>query len=403
MRSIVVIFALLAALVNGAKLKCLFLHGSGQEHAGATEIVGKGSEIEKKYWERVVVYLDSYCEFFFIRTNTVNRAWNDKSLREDYCGAVKSTNADVVFTHSFGNMILGAGIHLGDAGCEKIGKGEADVHWYGSQGPLKGSPGADKLAAECAAGTLLAGFMSSGCDKATKTLRPSYDSLRTTFDTAATTPTVQSGVACSAAGCKTLSEVAADKMSGEMCGQTPHGPLSLEMVGLITASLTVGHGWGVDKDLDYPNTGNDGLVGLTSCRALPPASYGVVPTAPFYVMEGNHKMGTCSYKDKKEASKQPCTWYTHMLAASATAKGVAVIVAENEIPDDDKRIEEDTRVAEAEAEEFRKGEAETQVAALDPSIKTEEPVKEGLGFLQEQQSPHQARKASVLFKRMHSN
>jgi hypothetical protein len=392
------------------------MHGSGVEHPlGSLEVqTTKTGSIVKDYWEKIWDILEPECELFFTRTNTITRPFNDAGIRTEYCKAINDINPDVVFTHSFGNMVVAAGAHLGDIGCDKIGKAADQIHWYGSQGPMGGTPAADKLAAECAAGTLLAEFMKKECDGTTKTLRGAYDSLRMAFDASVGLPagkTVQSGLPCSVPDCKTLKDIGLDKMSGEMCGQTPYGPIGPTTAGLVAASLKVGSAWGPDETRMYPSIGNDGFVALSNCRVAPPATFGVTPADPFFIMQGNHKMGTCSYNDEKAPSKQPCAWYLQMVLKTKAAKGGGGGAAGAATDEDEKKraaaeaeaqAENQSKEPPAEENQSKMPPPEENQSKMPPPEENQSTVEEPPKLLQVREHTQQARK-SYLVKKLRGN
>jgi len=304
------------------------MHGSGNTPDGAPGVKDPTSKIAKDYWKEIigVTLLSKTCQkVAYADFETVNRGWDNAGVIDEYCGAIATSEAHVVFTHSFGNLVVAAGVAQGKSGCAKISKSKPltaatppeVVHWYGVEGPLRGSPAADKLHQECEVeqSTLAKAVLDDACDTTVKPfkMKTAYASVMTTY-ASTVIPTVQlSTTACGAtADCKTIADIAKENMKGEMCGFTSLGELTLTAAALTAASHLVGAGWGVDEKTAYPTHGNDGFVGFESCK-IDGATYGQVPSDPFYALDGNHAKGTCrKADDPAKPTQQPCAWYTKM-------------------------------------------------------------------------------------------
>jgi hypothetical protein len=252
-------------------------------------------------------------------TDTVYRGWDHPSLIKEYCDEVGKV--DVVFAHSMGNLIVGAGIAQEISGCDKIGIENDKIHWYGIEPPLRGSPTAEELYLQCTKDTLIGKLFGKECSHDTNELWDGYECLRPTY-VSLRSPNVQlSREACGQnPRCVTIAEMAKRKMKGQMCGFRPGGRFNFGALKLTIQSALVGNLWGEDEKIDYPVSGNDGLVGFSSCR-IDGVVYGTNPADPFYAFDGNHDSGTCTGSDSEdELNDMPCKWYCNRLSESKAAK-----------------------------------------------------------------------------------
>jgi len=325
-----VVLLTLLPIVYLQKLSCLFLHGSGNTPTAGSGVFDAKSKIATTYWKNIEATVGSFCDkLSFIDAETVLRPWDNAALIDEFCGAIASSGANVVFSHSFGNLVIAAGVAAGTSGCAKIGNAATidNVHWYLVQGPLKGSPAADKLFQLCEVDhdVLAETALRDACDTSAAPwkVKPAYLSLMTKYESKTSLKGQLSTAACGAAAdCKTLADIAKTKAKGEMCGFTPLGEVSLDSIlaaiALTAASRLVGSGWGDDEAKGYPNHGNDGLVGWASCDLNGP-TYGQTPADAFYKMDGNHARGSCrGDDDSSDATKQPCKWYFECCSKSTS-------------------------------------------------------------------------------------
>jgi len=325
------IFVLVALLpsVYMDKFYCLFMHGSGNIPT-SVGVKDASSDIAKNYWTKIAETVAPYCDpIMYTDFETVNHAWNETDLIKQYCDAI--VPARIVFTHSFGNLVVAAGVAQGITGCAKLKSADDKdaTFWYSVQGPFRGSPAADVLESECVVkeSKLAKYVLDDTCDATTTPfkMKKAYGSMGPHWISKGLDDKpnlVQSNdLACIGddgkpiADCQTLAEVAKSHMKGQMCGFQPGGEIAITAAKLMAAAALVGDKWGVDKEDKYPDHGNDGLVNFESCR-MSGTSYGQEPTFPMYAMNGNHKMGTCSSKDDSDKTKQPCAWYAEMCSRS---------------------------------------------------------------------------------------
>jgi len=337
----------------------------------------------RAYWGHIHLTYEHACDVRIFVTDTVTRGWVNPDVQQEYCDKVAQWKPHIVFTHSMGNMILGGAIANKLPACanivtaaealahKKVAGGKHVTFWGGVQGPLLGSPLVTFLKKICT-NWLLGKIKGLGQKNrcANKGLQPSYNSLMPDFvmeyspqqiaqatQVGAKLPQLNcpnvpansvahplAGMFGAAAGavapnqpqCVTLKDIAKQYQYSSMCGMSS-APLSnipgnmQELTGLFTdIGTTI-----LDKINSWPNgddkshydgvtvTGNDGLVGFSSCR-VEGAQYTQDPTNRFYAVAASHNAARCTYgENSKNQAEQPCSWFKAMITNRRVAEGLA--------------------------------------------------------------------------------
>jgi len=253
---------------------------------------------------------------------------------------ISQQRPDLVITHSMANSVVAAGVIKGLPGCDLIGKNPNDIHWYGLQGPFKGTEGGSIVIEYCknpdqdrfkSTPMLVSYYIKkSYCNG--EVPYPAYISMRPDFVNTGTAGSVVPQYQCPAGSdsttCKTLIDAADGKMKGNMCGlsQSPvHSsspPLMETLAANVLSSLSalVGADYGDDQTTDIQNQkGNDGLVPSHSCK-LPSSTYTGNPNDISYIGMINHKDGTSYFGDGDDDSQKPLTYVLGRVADSLAIK-----------------------------------------------------------------------------------
>jgi len=250
------------------------------------------------------------------------------------CTAIITSNANVVFTHSMGNLAFAAGMIETVAGkatyaeCVKLKarypkqqaapsasypKLEADeIAWISIQGPFHFSVAADACKTVCASNDPLwipVQKLPIACACPNHVMTKSTASLETTY---------QSSYGVTSAA---MSSLVAKAAFAVVCGLSTDatGGLADEIALKATKLLATlgGQSWGSDSKTSttQPLTGCDGLVAFTSCRGdIASALFKLIASSRYYAGLFNHGSGTCRDGQQKggtDQSKEPVTAYTN--------------------------------------------------------------------------------------------
>jgi len=339
-------------------LKCLFLHGignAGPEHAKRVPpelrphdpnfmLRSTSPSADFNYWGTVPKYIPStLCDNYFYTTESIIRGWDDVTIQQEFCLAIKVVNPDVVFTHSMANIVVAAGIGNEHPGCDLISQAGSTVNWYGIAGPLAGAESADLVVKLCSLGIHMEGVANFANDVVWKMntespqpkeinffaqlkyCQPSYRTLKRDYVSAGSYVQLSCPLYSHPHNCITVRDIASELMKGSLCGFDPaqsqflnglrdtFDGLGLELSSIaVEATLKWQNG---DGRLNSPFSGNDGFVGVSSCRIGKQDTnpYSTSSTSPFYAFDGNHRDASCFVSDYKTKNKQPCTWMANMV------------------------------------------------------------------------------------------
>jgi len=170
-------------------------------------------------------------------------------------------------------------------------------------------------------------------------------------------------------------------MSGSLCGFSPrssvgmksHHKFKKKVFGWALRALSAlthhvksdDPDWDTDK-MQYPITGNDGMVAASSC-ALYKANGGRMPyrddpVQPYYAFYGNHADGTCRWGDYEgNTRQQSCKWVTNMATIALKLRSEFVNAAPEE-----SMLARSIRLEKEKAENRRKTAAAVAAAAAKP-------------------------------------
>jgi len=275
-KDLVVVVVLFLLTIGAICKECIFLHGTG------VRTNEPPSSSFPDYWGNVQAYTTQCEKNTFIHTDTVNYPFDDPKLMKEYCSLCtdqfKNTNEKgigminnkIVFTHSMGNNILAAAIQ------HKICDFDLETSsWYEIAAPLRGTKATSFLEPICegkesAALTWLAITLNYCVDghmsPAHKSLRPDYPGL------------------------DGLDKIAAERISGALCGINAFGLVSSYSVPMQALSALVNYG-----------EPNDGMVPIFSCNVT--GQFGGSYTDAFYAGRLNHADTTC------RNGGVPCNWF----------------------------------------------------------------------------------------------
>lgn len=276
--------AVLGAIAPASAIRCVFMHGSGQDHVGPPT-----STDTDKYWGDMARYTPHCTSVVYNHDDTVNQAFDDAALMQSYCKTASDGTGlirdSVVYTHSMGNMVMAAALRDG------VCKLDPSARWYAVSAPLVGSKAADFVDHICANNSTI----NEALRKVAELLHycrsddPSmparaYLSMKTTYP-----------------GLRGLMATAAQFASGAMCGTSPFGLTSLYSLPMEALSDLVKYG---EPD--------DGMVGIDSCL-ITGKSYGDSYEDKFFKAEINHPDATCRDGDGDFgiSKRQPCKWFTY--------------------------------------------------------------------------------------------
>ena len=330
-----------------------FMHGMGEPDGPGACGLGCADNLARanladvaSYWGAIQNYVPGGAAYTHaIHVNTKQRGWDygGTLIQDLYYEYIKFYKCDVVFAHSMGNVILAALAARGKP-----------VHWYMSQGPLRGSWGASWADAVCAqwynplgATAWALGYCTSlggGGNSAVKSLTVrNYKTVGSGCELGGCPGNVGAGVAGWAGGAKELSwsacwrcsyriwgacvagyaageEVCADSgalisapseaafapyVKGRLCGSSAFGQGGLNGAGLAAIAAFVNYG-----------EASDGMVSMSSCaQANSNKGQGLAadPANPNYALNGNHADGTCRSGDGAGGDQKACTWYRNMV------------------------------------------------------------------------------------------
>lgn len=317
------------------------------------------------------------CEkVLFYDTDTSYRTWREKSLAFEFDNVIKRVRPHVVFAHGSGNLVLTSCIKRKLPNCDLISK---KIDWYGIQAPLRGTDVAKVMRKLCP--TLVAD----------KTFGGGVDCVRRN-DTKTGKPVIPAvyDIAASWDGLRQkeipgwVATIASERMRGSMCGvmatdysKPPH-IADKTAFGALAKAMGARKGktqkdWQARNQANarVPTYGNDGIVPLSSCKLNGNKRYEKVPTAKFYVVDGNHDFGTCSNGQVDlSGDREPCTWMANMVKKTRKSKGLPHRFAE--VNEEDEDESEDETEAKEETEEEAEGEDEAEAEEEDGDSESEE-------------------------------
>jgi len=289
---------------KGPKPVCLFVHGTGPDMF-PTQVVSTFTA----YWGNIHQNVAPACTPQFLQVNQNTYGWDDSFLWNAICNAIKSTNAQIVISHSNGNIALSAAIFKGVDGCaNRVYSGAGPVPkgkflWFSLAGPFLGSPAADLCISDCPTFTLspLPAATKLVCHCTNKKAIPSEAKLATTY---------KSKVAGFTSGWAAVSSPHS-KAFAVMCGTSTAAVAALkEDNGLVL--LAPQANWNGQK--------TDGMVSLPACQAGLPAaiisSFSSQPSAKFFLLDGNHGSSTFRDGNGNAPAQQPITWLINNLQAA---------------------------------------------------------------------------------------
>ncbi|KAL0491158.1 developmentally-regulated protein [Acrasis kona] len=266
---------------------CVFIHGAG--------VYGNGSIEEGSfygYWGNVHLYTPQCKNRYYFNADTIQNGWDSESLQKLACDTIlyKSDSKDkvardrVIFSHSMGNLILGAAIHKGLCDIDV-----STTSWYSIMAPWRGSQAANWVGQVCSVSGLTNYLLRKGasalgyCDKGMKPCH-AYETL--IVDNPALL---------------VVAETAKSRVKGLMCGVAPWGLTTTYSPLLRSLSSVVG----------FPDD-NDGMVGISSCN-VNKYDFTNDPHSKYYATYTNHADGTCRNGNGWMRSGEPCNFYTDKL------------------------------------------------------------------------------------------
>ncbi|XP_021339428.1 uncharacterized protein LOC110440601 [Mizuhopecten yessoensis] len=262
---------------------CLFVHGAGNNASG-NDVLPDFSE----YWGDVRNYTSNCASHKFLVYNSRDNGWDEDQIHQHFCD-VAATNGTitntVIFSHSMGNLVVGAALHR-----QRCTFNQATSHWFSVQGTWTGTVEANTLSNICRHPTWLqspirALLRAYGYCKPTENTE---SDVYTTLNTDYASPT---GI-----GFDNLTDVGRRYVTGVMCGNSSIGLTTdyTESVGMFLLQYY--------SNLAVPN---DGMVTLDSCK-LKDEQFKFRSSNPYYIGYINHADGTC------RNGGDPCSWYHHM-------------------------------------------------------------------------------------------
>jgi len=306
------------------------------------------------YWGNVQKVLVPYCgTVSFAHVDMTGHGWDEVDTVNAVCKAIIATDANVVYTHSMGNLAFVAGLIATLAGkstyaeCVKLKErypkpqsgpstqfpklAANEIAWISIQGPFRMSVAADACHTVCASHNPLwipVQKLPIACACPNRVMEKSTQSLQTTY-VSSTTSIAQ------------MAAAVAKHAFSVMCGidTDATGGLGDEVALSATKLLvTLAHGsWGADKKTitTKPYAGTDGLVAFTSCRGdIPGNLFELTPDARYYVGTFNHASGTGrdgQQSGEKDKAKMPISNFIssgkQALNSREAAKGGAAATA----------------------------------------------------------------------------
>lgn len=275
----------LAGLTPASAIRCVFMHGSGQDKVGPPT-----STDTDKYWGDMAKYTSGHCtSYVYNHDDTVNQAFDDEALVASYCktmsGGTGIIRDSIVYTHSMGNMVMAAALR--DNAC----KLDSSSKWFAVSAPFAGSKAANFVDNICA--------QNSTIDEALRKVAALLHYCRS--DDPTMPARAYLSMKTSYPGLSGLMATARQFVSGALCGTSPFGLTSLYSIPMEALSDLVKYG---EPD--------DGMVGLDSC-VIPGKQYGDSYEDTFFKAAVNHPDGTCrdGNGDFGMGARQPCKWFTY--------------------------------------------------------------------------------------------
>lgn len=330
---------------------------------------GKPYALLKEYWGETAKLVGDQCEPYFFWTETTVSGWDKLYLENEYCGVIESLFPAAIFTHSMANLVVSAGLINKIPGCELVGRFGTDVRWNGLQGPLQGATPTGLGVQTCptiSKSSLLLRLVDGRCDEKTGTLPSGYGSMVLGYvstepgNTAQlsckhlkaaakpqapkagtgplqpTLPAAADAKAWAPDRCLPLAWMATAWMDSSLCGLDPGSTVelgkgsghvikkkltgyALKLLAKLTNDIKPEDADFSEAHMRYPVTGNDGMVGASSCMLYNTlgqrVAYGTDPLNKYYAFKGNHADGTCRFSDHpSDRTRQSCAWIVGRVA-----------------------------------------------------------------------------------------